>query len=555
MERSGCSLLLIGYQDQDNLGLRYLLSSARQAGFSARIESYSSDPDRVVELVAKLRPHVIGFSLIFQYMSPAFGRVIQALRARGCQAHITVGGHYPSFDYEEVLQRIPGADSVIRFEGEATLVALMDKLCLGEDWRDISGIAYRRGDVIQSNALRPAIEDLDQLPFPDRSEINYRGQDLATASLLGSRGCPWDCSFCSIRPFYEAQGGKLRRLRSPASVVEEMRQLHVDHGARIFLFQDDDFLATGRRARAWAESIAEGIIAAGLKGRIAFKISCRSDEIRYDTLARLVEAGLTHVYMGVESGDEQGLINLNKMLKPHQHLEAGDILRSLGVSFDFGFMLLEPYSTIVSVRNNVRFLDRFVGDGWSVAGFCRTLPYAGTPLKRKLEAEGRLLGTPFEPDYNFLDPKLDLFYNWMLLTFRKRNFDNAGLVEVLRALLFEARLNLPGYRDFLPSDRARLHSLAARCNGYALYCLTAALDFIEATPLDKIEIRSGYLARLTEHELTQERQLTAEVGQYYWSARARQGLAGPDNQALHLLGAFENSWTLAPRDLHAALSS
>ena len=105
MERSACSLLLIGYQDQDNLGLRYLLSSARQAGFSARIESYSSDPDRVVELVAKLRPHVIGFSLIFQYMSPAFGRVIQALRARGCQAHITIGGHYPSFDYEEEIYR------------------------------------------------------------------------------------------------------------------------------------------------------------------------------------------------------------------------------------------------------------------------------------------------------------------------------------------------------------------------------------------------------------------------------------------------------------------
>jgi anaerobic magnesium-protoporphyrin IX monomethyl ester cyclase len=80
-------------------------------------------------------------------------------------------------------------------------------------------------------------------------------------------------------------------------------------------------------------------------------------------------------------------------------------------------MLLEPYSTITTVRNNIAFLDRFVGDGWTVAGFCRTLPYTGTPLKHQLEAEGRLLGTAFEPDYNFLDPRLDLFYDWMLLTF------------------------------------------------------------------------------------------------------------------------------------------
>jgi radical SAM superfamily enzyme YgiQ (UPF0313 family) len=551
-ERSVCSVLLIGFQDQDNLGLRYLLSSVRHAGFSGRIESYTSDPEPIVELVARLHPEIIGFSLIFQYMSPAFARVIQTLRARGCRAHITIGGHYPSFDYQEVLQRIPGADSIVRFEGEATLVELMDKLSGGEDWRGIAGIAYRRAEEIVTNPLRPAIDDLDRLPFPERSDIDYRRRDLATASVLGSRGCPWNCNFCSIRPFYEAQGGKLRRLRSPAAVVEEMRQLHVEQGARIFLFQDDDFLATGRRAREWAEGIADGVIAAGLAGRIAFKISCRSDEVRHETMARLVEAGLTHVYMGVENGDEQGLVNLNKMLKPHQHIEAGKILRDLDVSFDFGFMLLEPYSTITTVRNNIAFLDRFVGDGWTVAGFCRTLPYAGTPLKRQLEAEGRLLGNAFEPDYNFLDPKLDLFYDWMLLTFRVRNFDNAGLVEVLRSLVFEAHLNLPDFRNFQQVDRARLHSITAQCNGHALYCLGAALDYIEATPIEEIDIRHGYLGRLTAHELSQERQLTAEVSAFYWAARARQGLSTPEFQELRLLGGFENSWTLAPQDLRVA---
>ena len=133
------------------------------------------------------------------------------------------------------------------------------------------------------------------------------------ASVLGSRGCPWDCSFCSIRPFYEAQGGKLRRLRSPAAVVEEMRQLHFEQGAEMFLFQDDDFHGD-RPARApvggghrQTESSQRA-----LKGRIAFKISCRSDEVHHDTMARLAEAGLTHVYMGVENGDDQGLANMNK---------------------------------------------------------------------------------------------------------------------------------------------------------------------------------------------------------------------------------------------------
>ena len=243
--QSACSVLLIGFQDQDNLGLRYLLSAVRQAGFPGRIESYTAEPAPILDMVARLQPDVIGFSLIFQYMAPDFGRVIAALRAAGCRAHITIGGHYPSFDWQEVLTRIPGADTIVRFEGETTLVELIRRVDKRADWRDVAGIAYRHGDEIVANPLRPAIEDLDLLPFPERADIDYRAQDLATASILGSRGCPWDCSFCSIRPFYEAQGGKLRRLRSPNAVVEEMRQLHFYRGARIFLFQDDDFMATG----------------------------------------------------------------------------------------------------------------------------------------------------------------------------------------------------------------------------------------------------------------------------------------------------------------------
>ena len=126
----------------------------------------------------------------------------------------------------------------------------------------------------------------------------------------------------------------MRRLRSPQAIVQEIKQLYTERGVKIFLFQDDDFLATGRRAREWAGQIAEQIIANGLQGKIAFKISCRSDEIRTDVMQRLMVAGLTHVYMGVESGDEESLHNMNKMIKPEQHLKAGTILKTLGLSFD-----------------------------------------------------------------------------------------------------------------------------------------------------------------------------------------------------------------------------
>jgi radical SAM superfamily enzyme YgiQ (UPF0313 family) len=246
--RGSTSVVLVGFQDQDNLGLRYLMSSVQQAGFRVQIVTYQADPMPLVELIHREQPDVIGLSLIFQYMAPDFGHVIQVLRESGVTAHITMGGHYPSFDYAEVLQRIPGLDSIVRFEGEPTLVELMEKIQAGEDWRAIQGIAFRSNDQIVATPLRPSVADLDTLPWPYRDDINYHAHELPTASVLGSRGCPWDCSFCSIRPFYEAQEGPLRRMRRPEAVVAEMAAIHRERGVPVFLFQDDDFLGGGRRA-------------------------------------------------------------------------------------------------------------------------------------------------------------------------------------------------------------------------------------------------------------------------------------------------------------------
>lgn len=540
-------VLLIGFEDQDNLGLRYLMSAVNASGHQASMMTYRADPGQILARINRDPPHVVGFSLIFQYMAPDFGRVITALRDAGVSAHFTIGGHYASFEPAALLERIPGLDSVVRFEGEVTLVHLMNCLGSNADWRSLPGIAFRRADdEVTIAPLARTVEDLDSLPWPDRASINYEGHPMPTASVLGSRGCPWDCSFCSIRPFYEDQGGPLRRLRAPRAIVDEMIDLHRNRGVPIFLFQDDDFLAGGKKAKDWAMEIADLIVETGYAGEIAFKISCRSDEIREDVIERLMAGGLTHVYMGVESGDEEGLVNMSKRLKPEAHLRAGRILKRLGLSFDFGFMLVDPYSTFRSIRQNVDFLEEFIGDGWTVAPFCRMLPYAGTPIKRRLEAERRLLGTPFEPDYRFLDPKLDLFYAWMVQTFYERNFTNQGLCHILRGLHFEAHLRLGRGNRVSDAQRMYLHHLTAVCNRVACYTLRCAADHIEATPLSALERDPGYLQRLTEHEKKEERRLLAEVGQYYeWAHEDHSPIPGP-------VGGFEQSWTFHEGDREAA---
>jgi len=114
--------------------------------------------------------------------------------------------------------------------------------------------------------------------------------------------------------------------------------------------------------------------------------------------------------MGLESGSEQGLETLHKQITVEQNLRAVSILKSIGLMWEYGFMLLDPSSTFASVRENLNFLRTILDDGCLPVTFCRMLPYDGTPIKDELVRTGRLRGDVCNPDYDFLDPRLADFY-------------------------------------------------------------------------------------------------------------------------------------------------
>jgi anaerobic magnesium-protoporphyrin IX monomethyl ester cyclase len=474
-------VMLVGYEDQDNLGLRYLSSRLRADGHLTRIEKFGKDPAGLINAVRDWSPDVVGFSLIFQYMAQDFAGVIRSLRADcGERIHITIGGHYPSFAPQSLFDLIPELDSVVRFEGEETLADLVTRIMRGESWHGVPGIAYHDGANTIVNPPRPGAVDLDTLSWPDRSDIQYSIQRLPTASILASRGCPWECSFCSITSFYRSNGSPGRRRRTPALVVDEIEHLVKNHDVRLILFQDDDFLAGGQAATDWAHEIAREITQRRLSEKMRFKISCRSDEIKREVLAPLVEAGLAHVYLGVEAGDADALLHLNKRITPDVHMRANRILRDLDLTFDFGFMLLEPWSTIKSVRNNLAFLREFCAGGYTTAGFCRTLPYVGTAMERRMRDEGRLFGPALEADYRFQDSRLDTLWDFSLAAFSGRNHGQNATWDILRAVLFEARLELNG-RPHDKEYRSAVQALVHASNELLIDITGQAIDHIEAT--------------------------------------------------------------------------
>ncbi len=453
------TVIFISYDEQDNLGVSYLSTMLSLRGYKVKIVDFKLNKEEIYKQIKNVDPIIIGFSLIFQYHFFRMYEIAKYLRKNGLDCHFTVGGHYPSLRFEDTLNHIPYIDSVVRFEGEFTICELVENLNEKKDWRKIRGIAYRNNGTPISNDLRPLIQDLDTLPIPLRTNNNrHVCMGINAAFLIASRGCVRNCSFCSIRRFYQLPKGKLRRNRSPTNVVKEMRELYKRKKTRIFLFQDDDFLLTGRIGQKWILDFISELESQGLAEKIFWKINCRSDEINTELFNILKNVGLFLVYLGIESGNQKGLEVLNKQLSVEDNINAVNILNQHNILYEFGFMLFDPSSTFESITDNINFLRKICGNGSSPVTFCKMIPYAETPIEKKLMSEGRLKGSILYPNYDFLDPRLDKLFSYLSRIFYKWIFTNEGILVKLRWHRMELAVlkkfyaetkNIAGYEVYL----------------------------------------------------------------------------------------------------------
>jgi radical SAM superfamily enzyme YgiQ (UPF0313 family) len=286
--------------------------------------------------------------------------------------------------------------------------------------------------------------------------------------------------------FYRTAPGKVVRVRKPAKVIEEMLYLHRHHGARVILFQDDDFPLWGPAGRRWVDELVGRMHDAGLVDRVLWKISCRAEYVAYDLFAKLRDAGLVNVYMGIESGTEEGLEVLNKEMTVEQNLQAINTLRQLGIEVSYGFMLFDPSSSFESVRDNLGFLRKMVGEGRTAATFGRMLPYGGTPIRDTLRKEGRLRGDQIDLDYDFLDLRLNEYYRLLFPTVRP--WIHNGLSFELNYAHFEletvSRLarGVEGVEEY----RAALRSLTAESNARLFRQVEESLEAFERGDRSKL---------------------------------------------------------------------
>jgi radical SAM superfamily enzyme YgiQ (UPF0313 family) len=327
---------------------------------------------------------LVGISTITATAVAAYA-IADDFRTKGVP--VVFGGPHVTFLPEEALQH---ADYCVTGEGETCFPLLVAALNGEGSLDDVPGLVWRENGIIRRNASAAPIEDLDTLPFPDFSLLTMgRGVRLggvgagrATLPVQTSRGCPFDCTFCSVTGMF----GRHYRHRSTASIIAELSR-YSPKEYTIF-FYDDNFTASPRKAK---ELLREMI-----RLRLGFRWSTqvRSDVARDPELLDLMaKAGCATLFIGFESVDPKALKEMKKSQTAEEIRHAIREIRARRIHvhgmFVFGFDSDTPATTRATV-------DFALAEKIDSAQFLILTPLPGSSFYTEMSEQGRLLDTAWD---------------------------------------------------------------------------------------------------------------------------------------------------------------
>ena len=418
------------------------------------------DYQEIERRVKVFEPDMIGVHMVYHWQTDkVLYDFLHKVKAERLSSYITAYGYYPTTDFEEVLLQCPDIDSVILGEPELTFAKVAKALTSQVSLERIPGLAQRDvlGKIVSQR--RELMGDLNALPFPVRTEALFR---LPEVNLQGSRGCYGGCTFCYINPFY-GQGSQWRG-RTPENIIAEIDDLIAKHQIESFYFTDPNFFGPGERGQQRALRLATL-----LKTRnIQFGIEARVNDIHNETISALVEAGLRHILIGLESGSDSSLKRINKMTTVAQNERAIKILRQYGIEPNIGFIMFEPDSSLEDIRVNFEFLRRneLMKNLVITANmlYHHLIVLKGTKAHRDLQEAGRLevQASTYESIVALTDPKVEVL---------------AMIMRRITNFLFDCMAGIWGGKVLEPENAQERYS---KVNGLLVNLFEDTLNTLEA---------------------------------------------------------------------------
>jgi len=299
---------------------------------------------------------------------------------------IVMGGYHVTYLAAEALDH---CDYVVRGEGEATLAELADELLLGSAKVDnIRGISYRRNGETIDNPERPLLPNIDLIPDQSLIEgyVEYHRRFFqhffpTGALVASSRGCPYNCTFCSIIEVYQ----RTTRFRSPDAVIEDIREQIRLTGKPYVFFADDNFTAHVRKCKSLLRHLIDA------KLNIKFSAQVRLEFSKDEEFIQLMkEAGCYMVFIGFESINPQTLLDFQKKQTVEDIVYCIDRLHRAKMHIHGMFVLGGDADDVNTVRETATFAVKKQLDS---VQFLPLYPLPGTQLINQLKKEARLFLT------------------------------------------------------------------------------------------------------------------------------------------------------------------
>ncbi len=316
---------------------------------------------------------ITGITAMTPFINSAI-KVAREIKKEKPGSTVIVGGAHVTVLPEETLINVPEIDIIVRGEGEETVVELYNALKSGISLQNVRGITYRDNGRVISTPIRPPIADLDSLPFPAYHLLpllRYKlhpphGRKLPFMAMLTSRGCPYNCIFCS-KPIF----GRKVRSQSPQRIASEVEYLAEKFKVKEIAFYDDIFTLDKKRIAKLAEEFKQRNLS------LPWTCETRVDLVTEELLKAMKEAGCYIIAYGIESGNQTILDNLRKKITIAQVTKAIKMTHDVGIQSIGYFMLGSPGETPATIRQTIDFANYLPLD---FAQFSVTIPFPGTDL-------------------------------------------------------------------------------------------------------------------------------------------------------------------------------
>ncbi|MDP2690462.1 MAG: radical SAM protein, partial [Deltaproteobacteria bacterium] len=335
-------------------GVAQLSACLKANGFAVgllHISDESIRPEVFLDRVKEQNPDMLAYSSITtQY--PAVKRFAGLTAA--LDIHTIYGGIHPTIAPEESIAT-GGIDAICQGEGDEAIVAYAKAFESGGDTASVHNFWVKRGEKIHRNPIRPLVEDLDKLPFPDFDLFRYDRLDeyvyLKSAFVMCSRGCHFNCSYCCNHQLREIYPNKRKylRFRSVENVIREIESLRAKYPGIAKIRFGDDTLAQDKE---WFRELVEQY-----KKRVGlpFSTNDRVNNINEETVALYKEAGCFCVDMGIESGNDY---IRNKLFDRHVSKEkmiaAFRLMKKNGIQTGSFNIIGAPGETMSSMLDTVK---------------------------------------------------------------------------------------------------------------------------------------------------------------------------------------------------------